>query len=161
MPIASVNAFVKSLLDDIGMPAGLPAMAAYLNPPDPNVEASFPSAYILSAAGPEKRLAGPRNTGPGTSSGQKTISHEVRVLVVYEIANDDPDADTLREYEQFGRRQVEFIHSLDALRDLPPITRDGHEVLLLGNVEFPHEAASVLGGLSQLRGPPFRRRPSR
>ena len=95
MPIASVNAFVKSLLDDIGMPAGLPAMAAYLNPPDPNVEASFPSAYILSAAGPEKRLAGPRNTGPGTSSGQKTISHEVRVLVVYEIANDDPDADTL------------------------------------------------------------------
>jgi phosphotransferase system enzyme I (PtsI) len=56
----------------------------------------------------------------------------------------DPDADTLREYEQFGRRQVEFIHSLDALRDLPPITRDGHEVLLLGNVEFPHEATSVL-----------------
>ncbi len=51
----------------------------------------------------------------------------------------DPDADTLQEYEQFARQQVEFIHSLDALRDLPPITRDGHEVMLLGNVEFPHE----------------------
>jgi hypothetical protein len=95
LPIASCHAFLKGLLDDIGMPAGLPAMAAYLNPPDPNVESEFPSAYILSASGPEKRLSSSRNQGPGTSSGFKTINHVIRVLVVYEIANDDPDADTL------------------------------------------------------------------
>jgi phosphotransferase system enzyme I (PtsI) len=56
----------------------------------------------------------------------------------------DPDARTIDEYRQFSRHQVEFIHSLDALRDLPAITRDGHEVTLLGNIEFPGEAQTVL-----------------
>lgn len=55
----------------------------------------------------------------------------------------DPDEATIREYEQFARQQVEFVHSLDALRDLPAITLDGHEVTLLGNIEFPHEAQTV------------------
>jgi phosphotransferase system enzyme I (PtsI) len=50
----------------------------------------------------------------------------------------------MEEYQQFARRQVEFIHSLDALRDLPAITKDGHEVRLVGNIEFPNEAATVL-----------------
>jgi phosphotransferase system enzyme I (PtsI) len=38
---------------------------------------------------------------------------------------------------------VEFIHSLDALRDKPAVTLDGHEITLLGNIEFPSEAAGV------------------
>ncbi len=56
----------------------------------------------------------------------------------------DPDQRTVEEYEQYSRQQVEFIHSLDALRDLPAITKDGHEITLLGNIEFPSEAATVL-----------------
>jgi phosphotransferase system enzyme I (PtsI) len=56
----------------------------------------------------------------------------------------DPDERTIEEYEQYSRQQVEFIHSLDALRDLPSITKDGHEITLLGNIEFPSEAATVL-----------------
>jgi phosphotransferase system enzyme I (PtsI) len=56
----------------------------------------------------------------------------------------DPDDDTLRTYEQYARQQDEFIHSLDALRDLPAITRDGHEITLLGNIEFPEEARAAL-----------------
>ena len=56
----------------------------------------------------------------------------------------NPDNNTLADYQQFARQQVEFIHSLDALRDLPAITRDGHEVVLLGNIEFPNEATGVL-----------------
>jgi len=56
----------------------------------------------------------------------------------------DPDQATLEEYHNYAQRQVEFIHSLDALRDLPAITRDGHEVVLMGNIEFPTEAATVL-----------------
>ena len=56
----------------------------------------------------------------------------------------NPDEQTLLEYRQYARQQVEFIHSLDALRDLPPITRDGHEITLLGNIEFPNEAQTVL-----------------
>ena len=56
----------------------------------------------------------------------------------------DPDETTLEEYRQFARQQVKFIHSLDALRYLPALTRDGHEITLLGNIEFPTEAAVVL-----------------
>ncbi len=97
MPVAAAIAFVKGLLDDIGMPAGLPGLAAYTlaGAPDPNVESSFPTAIIMSASGPEKRLSMPRNTGPGTSSGDKTIKHEIRVLVYYFMASNDTDADTL------------------------------------------------------------------
>jgi hypothetical protein len=93
--IASATSFVQGLLDGIGMPGGIEDLAAYLDPPDPNVESAFPTAIIMSADGPEKRLAGPRNTGPGTTSGQKTISHTVRVLVYYFMAGDDPEAKTL------------------------------------------------------------------
>jgi len=55
-----------------------------------------------------------------------------------------PDEDTVEQYRRYARQQVAFIHSLDALRDLPPVTRDGHEVMLLGNIEFPAEAQGVL-----------------
>jgi len=56
----------------------------------------------------------------------------------------DPDQPTLESYRQYAQQQVEFIHSLDALRDLPAVTRDGHEISLLGNIEFPPEAGTVL-----------------
>ncbi|MFA6133784.1 MAG: phosphoenolpyruvate--protein phosphotransferase [Phycisphaerae bacterium] len=56
----------------------------------------------------------------------------------------DPDERTIEEYRQYSRQQVEFVHSLDALRDLPAITRDGHEITLMGNIEFPREAETVL-----------------
>jgi len=55
-----------------------------------------------------------------------------------------PDDKTIEQYRGYARQQVEFIHSLDSLRDLPAITRDGHEITLLGNIEFPVEAASVI-----------------
>ena len=55
----------------------------------------------------------------------------------------DPDPSLMEEYEQYSRQQVEFIHSLDALRDLPAITKDGHEIALLGNIEFPDEVTTV------------------
>ncbi len=55
----------------------------------------------------------------------------------------DPDPRLIEEYEQYSRQQVEFIHSLDTLRDLPAITKDGHEIALLGNIEFPDEVTTV------------------
>jgi len=55
----------------------------------------------------------------------------------------DPDERTIAEYRRFAEQQVEFIRSLDELRDLLAITRDGHEVTLLGNIEFPSETVSV------------------
>jgi phosphotransferase system enzyme I (PtsI) len=56
----------------------------------------------------------------------------------------DPDEKTIAEARQHARQQVEFIHELDALRDLPAITQDGHEITLLGNIEFPAETETVL-----------------
>ncbi len=56
----------------------------------------------------------------------------------------NPDQRTIDEYRHFARQQVEFIHSLDALRDLPAVTKDGHEIRLLGNIEFPYEVETVL-----------------
>lgn len=97
MPIASAISFVKGLLDDIGMPAGLPSLAAYIvaKSPDPNVESSVPTCYILRSDGPEKRMSMTRNSGPGTSAGEKKITHSIRLLVVYFMASSDPDGDTL------------------------------------------------------------------
>jgi phosphotransferase system enzyme I (PtsI) len=56
----------------------------------------------------------------------------------------NPDEGTIAEYEQYARQQVEFVHSLDSLRDMPAITLDGHEIALLGNIEFPSESLAVI-----------------
>ena len=56
----------------------------------------------------------------------------------------NPDEHTLSLYQQYEKQQVEFVHSLRELHDLPAITRDGHEIVLLGNIEFPTEATTVL-----------------
>lgn len=52
----------------------------------------------------------------------------------------DPDAETLKQYQKFARDLTRFEHKLDALRDKPAVTRDGVEITLLGNIEFPDEA---------------------
>lgn len=56
----------------------------------------------------------------------------------------NPDEETIRQYEAYGRDFVALEHKLDALRDEPAVTRDGVRVTLLGNIEFPDEARVVL-----------------
>jgi phosphotransferase system enzyme I (PtsI) len=67
----------------------------------------------------------------------------------------DPDEESLGQYEQYARELIQFEHKLTTIRDMPAITRDGVEVLLLGNIEFPHEAAAVIerggGGIGLYR----------
>ena len=90
--------FVKNQLDGIPMPGGVPNMAAYITPPDPNVEATIPTAYVWPTDGHESRDEPgtiPRNTGPGTPAGFKPINHMVDVFIVYFGADDDPQADSL------------------------------------------------------------------
>ena len=72
------------------------------------------------------------------SAGDTVIIDGHRGVVVV-----DPDEATLEQYRRYGQQQVDFIHSLDSLRDLPAVTRDGHEIALLGNIEFPSEVAGV------------------
>ncbi len=56
----------------------------------------------------------------------------------------DPDQATLRQYEDYSHEFDRLEHELDALRDMAAVTRDDVEILLLGNIEFPHEAEMVL-----------------
>jgi phosphotransferase system enzyme I (PtsI) len=56
----------------------------------------------------------------------------------------DPDEETLARYEEMQRSERRREGSLIELRDLPAVTRDGVRVHLLGNIEFPHEAAHCL-----------------
>jgi phosphotransferase system enzyme I (PtsI) len=72
------------------------------------------------------------------SGGEKMIVDGTRGNVIV-----DPDEDTLAHYQRLARQQSEFIHSLDALAELPAVTRDGHEITLLGNIEFPEEVNTV------------------
>jgi phosphotransferase system enzyme I (PtsI) len=55
-----------------------------------------------------------------------------------------PDPATIEQHQEYGQRRVLYEQGLDRLRDQRAITLDSHEVTLLGNIEFPHEAATVL-----------------
>lgn len=56
----------------------------------------------------------------------------------------NPDDQTIRQYEKYSQEFHALEHRLDALKELPAVTRDGIEITLLGNIEFPDEAESVL-----------------
>jgi len=56
----------------------------------------------------------------------------------------NPDEQTIRRYQEYSQEFTALEHRLDALRELPAKTRDGFEIKLLGNIEFPDEAALVL-----------------
>jgi hypothetical protein len=100
MPINAAQTYLQQLLDQMAMPlSGVPPLAAYITPPDPNVEAEAPTAYIWPSTGDESRDSRkggtvPRNTGPGTPSGWKNIAHSLNVYVVWFMQDDDELADT-------------------------------------------------------------------
>ncbi len=56
----------------------------------------------------------------------------------------NPDEETVREYEKYLQDFARLEHELDAIRDMPAVTRDGVRVELLGNIEFPDESEVVL-----------------
>src|SRR5262249_46041736 len=56
----------------------------------------------------------------------------------------NPDAETLARYEAARTTFRRFETTLEELRDLPAETKDGHRVLMLGNIEFPTEAPHCL-----------------
>ncbi|TSA56018.1 MAG: phosphoenolpyruvate--protein phosphotransferase [Planctomycetaceae bacterium] len=56
----------------------------------------------------------------------------------------NPDQQTIRQYEEYSKEFTDLGHRLDAIRQKPAVTRDGIEITLLGNIEFPNEAEVVL-----------------
>jgi len=56
-----------------------------------------------------------------------------------------PDAETLEVYRRRGRETVmSWPKKLEALRDQPAVTSDGHKIDLMANIDMAEEAASVL-----------------
>lgn len=112
MSIAGVWVYVKNQLDGLAWPpamAGLPALTAWVLPPDPNATASsVPAAYVWGGAGDESRAAVhggalPRAAYPGGPSGTKGTVHTVMIYLAWTLTPGDtatdpygnPDTDTL------------------------------------------------------------------
>jgi len=55
-----------------------------------------------------------------------------------------PDEETINHYHNRLQKRSAFATLLDTLREQEAITTDGAKVELLGNIEFPHEAAHCL-----------------
>ncbi|MBN1975148.1 MAG: phosphoenolpyruvate--protein phosphotransferase [Sedimentisphaerales bacterium] len=56
----------------------------------------------------------------------------------------NPDEKTIREYQEYREDFNQLGHKLNTLREKPAVTRDGANITLLGNIEFPGEAQTVL-----------------
>jgi len=56
----------------------------------------------------------------------------------------NPDRQTIRQYQEYSKEFEELEHKLDEIREKPAVTRDGVRIKLLGNIEFPDEAETVL-----------------
>jgi phosphotransferase system enzyme I (PtsI) len=74
-----------------------------------------------------------------TSGGDTVIVDGNRGIVIV-----DPDEQTIQQYQEYSKEFTELEHRLDAVRQKPAVTRDGVEITLLGNIEFPDEAEIVL-----------------
>lgn len=58
------------------------------------------------------------------------------------IAN--PPEPTIQEYRTREAAYIRLVGELDELRDLPAVTRDGHRVHLMANIEFPREVKTAI-----------------
>jgi phosphotransferase system enzyme I (PtsI) len=105
------------------------------------IDAGGPTSHtaIVARALSIPAVVGLNDITADATGGDTIIIDGTRGMVIV-----DPDEKTISEYRQFAAAQVEFVHSLDSLRDLPAVTRDGHEVTLLGNIEFPSEVGNVM-----------------
>jgi len=84
-------------------------------------------------------IVGLENATGQINTGDSLIVDGHRGLVISE-----PDGAKLMEYRQELRRAVAFDKELDTLAELPAVTKDGTEIQLVGNIEFPEEIPDAL-----------------
>jgi len=80
-----------------------------------------------------------RNVLTDISGGDLVIVDGNRGIVIL-----NPDEETQEHYERTRSSLRSFENRLGELRDLPAETLDGSRILLLGNIEFPHEATHCI-----------------
>jgi hypothetical protein len=96
MPLVSALEYVQGLISGIPVPGEAGAsgpLVALITPYDPD-ESGEARAYVWGGAGQENRLAFPRNTGPNTLGGWKTLYHNVEIFLVWFDSDSDVDVDT-------------------------------------------------------------------
>jgi phosphotransferase system enzyme I (PtsI) len=82
--------------------------------------------------------------------GLENIAHEVAtgdLLVVNGYSGVviiNPDEATIHEHKGYERRQIKYQNLLNSMRDLSARTKDGVDITLHGNIEFPHEVDNAL-----------------
>lgn len=101
MPINTTQVYVNDLINGLVWPiTNLPPLQSQITPPDPNVDANIPQAYVWPSRGREDRNPArggtvPRATSATSPSGLKTQQHRLDVYLVWFGQDDDPEADTL------------------------------------------------------------------
>ncbi len=84
-------------------------------------------------------VVGLQNVTADLSGGDTVIVDGNRGLVVI-----DPDEPTITRFQKAEQRFHRMEEELGHLKDLPATTTDGQEVLLWGNIEFPHEVQTCM-----------------
>ena len=84
-------------------------------------------------------VVGLENMAHEITSGDMLIINGYSGLVII-----DPDEATIAEHKLYEKRQIKYETSLNSMRDLPARTRNGVEIELMGNIEFPHEVDNAL-----------------
>ncbi|MDO5553732.1 MAG: phosphoenolpyruvate--protein phosphotransferase [Planctomycetia bacterium] len=56
----------------------------------------------------------------------------------------NPDSETVRKFELQQKKEKSFKEHLHSLSHAPAVTRDGTEIAIYGNIEFPYEARFCL-----------------
>lgn len=88
MPIASALSYVQGLLEDLALPDGSNLVCSITAPETFGDPGPIPTCYMWPTPGREARNprnAGtfPRNAGPGTPAGFKTIQHRFQILLLW------------------------------------------------------------------------------
>ncbi|HTV47898.1 MAG TPA: phosphoenolpyruvate--protein phosphotransferase [Phycisphaerae bacterium] len=84
-------------------------------------------------------VVGLENMAHEITSGDMLIINGYSGLVII-----DPDEATIAEHKLYEKRQIKYETSLNSMRDLPARTKNGVEIELMGNIEFPHEVDNAL-----------------
>jgi phosphotransferase system enzyme I (PtsI) len=93
---------------------------------------------IIAGAMQIPAVVGVGTLPPVTDGDTVIIDGDRGVLIVA------PDEPTLQKYHAYVRDAVQRERRWESLKGVPADTSDGQHVVLLGNIEFPHEAQACL-----------------
>jgi len=105
MSLASVQVYIRTLLDQMSWPASMAGLAppdCYIQPANPDVQSEIPKIYVWMQRDRESRDTDklrsgtiPRAATPGGPSGTKAVDYSIPVWMVWMMDISDPDVQNL------------------------------------------------------------------